>query len=598
MCIRDSTETVAITASAFELPADQIGEDMGKIANLYKIPIANISALGDAINYLDDNAQSQGGDIIDVMKRVAGVAGTVNMSFRDAAALGSSFLSLGAGREVAGTASSAMIRELAIAKMQPARFQQGLDAIGMSAEAIQAAMPTDATGTILKVLEAVNKLPDAKQLQVMTQLFGKEYGDDAAKLAKNVGEYRRQLELANSAAAEGSMVREAEARNAALSAQWQITLNHLFNENSRLGALLKDTVVDLLHTFNDWLDAIGEFTKEHPALVATLLKGLAAFAGIVAIGGAVTLTLGSLLGPIAMVRYGMEMFGIKSGVADSKLGKLAKNGIKLLGNSLLWLGRTFAAVGRLFLLNPIGIAITLIAGAAYLIYKNWGDISQFFKDRWADVKAAFDGGLGAVMTLLLNWNPIGLLYKAIVAGLEKLSIDVPAKFSSLGNAIIDGLIGGISAKFGALKEKITGIAGSVSGWFKDTLGIKSPSRVFMAHGRDTLAGYQQGLAANESGPLRQIGDFGKRMRQAGAGLAIGAASLPAVADIPLDTRPPISAASGGGLVMGDINITVNPAPGMDEQALARYVAAEVQRALAQATREAGAKRRSALYDID
>ena len=50
--------------------------------------------------------------------------------------------------------------------------------------------------------------------------------------------------------------------------------------------------------------------------------------------------------------------------------------------------------------------------------------------------------------------------------------------------------------------------------------------------------------------------------------------------------------------MGDINITVNPAPGMDEQALARYVAAEVQRALAQATREAGAKRRSALYDID
>ena len=103
---------------------------------------------------------------------------------------------------------------------------------------------------------------------------------------------------------------------------------------------------------------------------------------------------------------------------------------------------------------------------------------------------------------------------------------------------------------------------------------------------------------DRSGPLRQIGDFGKRMRQAGAGLAIGAASLPAVADIPLDTRPPISAASGGGLVMGDINITVNPAPGMDEQALARYVAAEVQRALAQATREAGAKRRSALYDID
>ena len=47
---------------------------MGKIANLYKIPISNIEQLGDAINYLDDNAQSKGADIIDVLQRLGGVA--------------------------------------------------------------------------------------------------------------------------------------------------------------------------------------------------------------------------------------------------------------------------------------------------------------------------------------------------------------------------------------------------------------------------------------------------------------------------------------------------------------------------------------------
>ncbi|MGL6404609.1 phage tail tape measure protein, partial [Aeromonas hydrophila] len=78
--------TSAKAATAFELPAGQLAEDMGKIANLYKIPIGNIEELGDAINYLDDNAQSKGADIIDVLQRLGGVAD--KLDFRKAAALG------------------------------------------------------------------------------------------------------------------------------------------------------------------------------------------------------------------------------------------------------------------------------------------------------------------------------------------------------------------------------------------------------------------------------------------------------------------------------------------------------------------------------
>ncbi|WGY33708.1 phage tail tape measure protein [Aeromonas hydrophila] len=91
--------TSAKAATAFELPAGQLAEDMGKIANLYKIPIGNIEELGDAINYLDDNAQSKGADIIDVLQRLGGVAD--KLDFRKAAALGSTFLSLGAAPEIA-----------------------------------------------------------------------------------------------------------------------------------------------------------------------------------------------------------------------------------------------------------------------------------------------------------------------------------------------------------------------------------------------------------------------------------------------------------------------------------------------------------------
>jgi len=635
------TRTTAMAANAFELPTGQIGEDMGKLAALYKIPIKNIDELGDRLNYLDDNALSKGGDIIDVMKRMAGVSQTVGMSYQDAAALGSAFLSSGAPREVAGMAGNAMIRELNIARMQPARFQKGLSTLGLSAGDVQDSMATDATGTILKVLDAVNRLPKANQLTVMTQLFGKEYGDDAAKLAQNVGEYRRQLELANSAAAKGSMQRESDARNQTLSAQAQMTLNRLFNTNTELGALLKATLVDLLHSINDVLDTVSRFAKENPALVATLIKGAAAFSALVAAGGAATIMIASLIGPFATTRFALEYLGLRAKGADSLLTKLAKGGFRTIGQAAGWLGGAFrtvsihvyslatralpvlgnalvglgkgfvtlaTAIGRAglaLLMNPVtwivlGIvaAVAALAGAAYLIYKNWGAISEWFAQRWQDVKDAFSNGIGGVAKLLLNWSPLGLLYRGITAALDKLGVDIPDKFRSLGGFIVDGLIGGLTSKIAALKEKVTSIAGDVKGWFADKLGIHSPSRVFAQLGGYTVDGLNQGLDRQRDEPAQRVAEIARRLQRAGAGLAIGAASLPAIADVPIDHRPPMASPSGNSvqITMGDIH--VHAAPGMDERALARYVVAEVQRALAAAERDAGARRRSALYDYD
>lgn len=62
--------TAAKAATAFELPADELAEGLGKIAQLYKVPTRNIEQLGDALNYLDDNAMSKGGDIINVLQRM------------------------------------------------------------------------------------------------------------------------------------------------------------------------------------------------------------------------------------------------------------------------------------------------------------------------------------------------------------------------------------------------------------------------------------------------------------------------------------------------------------------------------------------------
>lgn len=69
----------------------------------------------------------------------------------------------------------------------------------------------------------------------------------------------------------------------------------------------------------------------------------------------------------------------------------------------------------LILTNPVMLAIVaavaLIAGAAYLIYKNWDPIKKWFSDLWENIK------LGAKMLwdgliTFLSWNPLSLVLKA------------------------------------------------------------------------------------------------------------------------------------------------------------------------------------------
>ncbi|MDH4585626.1 phage tail tape measure protein [Pseudomonas sp. BN415] len=593
-------EVAANAATAFELPADQIGENLARIANLYKLPIKNISQLGDAINYLDDNAQSKGADIIDVMQRTAGVTASVGMSFRDAAALGSTFLSLGASAEVAGTATKAMIRELSIAADQPKRFQNGLKTLGLDAAALQSDMVKDATGTIQKVLEAVNRLPQDQQLSVTTQLFGKDYGDDAAKLANNIQEYRRQLELANAAGGNGSMQREADIRADAMSARLEMAQNRLFNLSSGLGETLRPTLVELLEGFGAIVGRISAWVKANPELTGQILKTVAGVAALATGFGAVALAMAGFLGPFAMFRYGLALTTIRGVSLGGVLLNIGRKALPLVATGLRLLG-------ALALANPILAVITGIALGATLIYANWDKLGPYFEGMWAEIKAGFNGGLGGIITTLMNFNPVGLVYRAFAEVLNYLGLDLPVRFTEFGNMIVRGLVNGLLAGLSQIKGAINQVASSTIGWFKEKLGIHSPSRVFAQLGGFTMQGLEQGLAGGEKGPLSQMADTAKRLAQAGAvSIGLTAASMatatPAISNVEplnIDKRAPLGAARAAPAsapAFPPITVQVYAAPGMSEQQLAQLVGQKVGEALAQASRASQARARSSLSD--
>lgn len=248
-------------------------------------------------------------------------------------------------------------------------------------------------------------------------------------------------------------------------------------------------------------------------------------------------------------------------------------------------------VALFFVTNPIGLAIAGIAAAAGLIYYHWDKVGPMLNGVWTEIKTAFSGGVVGVTSLLINWSPVGMIYNAVREGLALLGIQLPNKFTEFGSMMIDGLTSGIKAKLGALKETVVGAASEASNWFKDKLGIRSPSRVFISHGSDVMSGLEKGLGDNKN-TLKPVMAVGKRLKQAGAGMALSAVAMNAPA---LDTRPPLQAGAAGGsnaLHIGEIH--VHAAPGMDEQALARMVAAEI----AKLQMKQAAHQRSKLSDED
>lgn len=343
---------------------------------------------------------------------------------------------------------------------------------------------------------------------------------------------------------------------------------------------------EITQTLADVVGGIKSWIVENPELAAQIVKTAAGIGLLLAGMGGLTLAMASILGPFAMVRYGMMLFGIRSFSLFGSLLKLGRVALPLVAQGIMW-------IGRALLMNPIGLAVTAIAiaAAAYLIYKNWEPIKAFVLGIWAEIKAGFDGGLSGIAQLILNFSPIGLFYRAFAAVMNYFGIDMPGKFTEFGSMLMQGMVNGITAGLGRVKEAITGAGESSINWFKEKLGIHSPSRVFAGLGGFTMAGLAQGLAGGEGDVLKQIAGTAKRLTDSGAALfGIDGSG------ISVENRAPISArCSASGPRSGDTyNFTINAAPGMDAAAIGR----EVQRQLTAAQNQQQARNRGRLSDQD
>ena len=381
------TRTAAMMAIAFDAVPAHIAEQMGKVGKNFRIPLTDIGALADSINYLDDNAISKGDEIIDVLNRISGVISTVAMSAKDAAALSSTLLTLGERPETAATAVNAIVQKFAAATKGTKKFQEAVKEMGLDSGKIQAGMTKDATGTLINVIDAIRKLPEAKRVGVMVELVGLEHSDTLAKLVTKPEELARQRELANGLAAQGSMAREAAARADTLSARWQIFQNRMFEVSSTLGENLKPALVDIMDTIGGVLENVTAWTKAHPELTSFILKTAAAVGVFMLFAGGLLLSISSVLGPLALLRYSWAILIAKS---------------PLLATAIDVIGIAVRGLGAVMLSNPIGLAITALVATLWYLWSNWDNVKALFAQSWEVLTSVVSGNIDHLIDKIRN----------------------------------------------------------------------------------------------------------------------------------------------------------------------------------------------------
>lgn len=515
----------------------------------------SLEMLGETMKYAAPNAAAYGQDI-EIMAAAAGKLG-------DAGIQGS----------MAGTAMRAILSRLAA---PPKKAADAIEQLGLQV--------ADAEGNMRPLPDLLKEIHDRTQAMgdterggILKAIAGEEAGSALTVLTQQAGNGGLQVLIEQLRTAQGEAAKTAQVMGdnlggdiAALQSVW-----------ADLGIQMQDTansdIRGMIQSLAEMVRGVKEWMAANPELTRALIKIAIGLGIIIALFGALTIALASILGPFAMIRLGVSMFGIKA------LGLLPI--LKGVGTAFMWLG-------RLLLLNPIGLAITLLVTAGWLLYKNWdgvvgglkaiwADLTRVAKAVWGEITSAFDGGLIGVGQLIVNWSPLGLFYKAFAAVMSWFGVDLPSKFTDFGAMLMQGLVNGIKNSLGAVKGAITGAGAATVDWFKDKLGIRSPSRVFAELGGYTMQGLAQGINKQQREPLRAVASVSERMAGATSGISF-------------DSRRPLAArnAAASSPAGGNYEIHVHAAPGMDPHTIARAVAAELDRR----ERERAAGARGALYD--
>ncbi|KHS86564.1 phage tail tape measure protein [Pectobacterium carotovorum] len=318
----------------------------------------------------------------------------------------------------------------------------------------------------------------------------------AMLMKQNWQSYQANQQRMNSPAATQTLGLDFARQNDTLTGRWNQMTTSVMNIALNVGEALVPVLVSLSDILIPILDQLVTWTAANPELVRGIVMAVAGFFAFrMALSGA-KLGITTLLSPLLSVWEGVLQ--VQRGWQLFNAGLRTTGVLQGIGGILSRLVGGVGAFGRILLMNPIGLAVTAIVGAVYLIYRYWEPISAFFKNLWSQVSQAFNagwealsnavsGGVAGIAALLLDWSPFGVLYSIFANTVSELGIQLPGSLSELGGVIIDGLVNGLTSAFPELKSVLETINEFIPDSVKNFLGIGSKTVSIEASGQPVAA---------------------------------------------------------------------------------------------------------------
>ncbi|ADW80225.1 tail tape measure [Wolbachia endosymbiont wVitB of Nasonia vitripennis phage WOVitB] len=237
------TTTVAKMSTAFDMSAEEAGDSIAKLANIYGIKVADMERAGNIINHLSDNSAAKAGDMVKALAVVGGSAKQFGLDIKETSSLVNAFISLGKQPAKAATAINALLSKLQTAEGQGKEFKAALEDMGIAAEEMVQRIGENSQDALLYFFETLEKVDKQERSQILLNLFGQEYQDDIALLVGSLKNYKDAINhLADEKKFEKSMQEEFNNRAATTANNLRLLRNAIAEVGMNLGCNSLDLI--------------------------------------------------------------------------------------------------------------------------------------------------------------------------------------------------------------------------------------------------------------------------------------------------------------------------------------------------------------------
>lgn len=371
---------------AFDTTADDAGQMMAQWRTSFKMGQDQVRGLADQINYLGNNSPANAKKISDIVTRIGPLGEVSGVASGQIAALGATVAGMGIAPEIAATGIKNMMLALNSGSSATKSQLKAFDALGLSAEDMAKRMQVDASGAITEVLQNIRDLPKEEQAAALDNLFGKESIAAIAPMLTNLDLLQQNLQrVGDETKYAGSMQKEFESR-AGTTKNGLTLLGASYDRLSIIIGNVFNPAVELIAgVIGDALNVVANLADEFPLLTAVVVTGATAWIGYRT--------------AVAVANFAMTFIPGAAAVSTTALSTLGTVARLTTGIFTFMAGAARFLWGVL-MANPIILIGAAIAGAAYLIYKNWEPIKTFFSGLWSGISAGIGDAVDWIISKL------------------------------------------------------------------------------------------------------------------------------------------------------------------------------------------------------